>query len=369
VRKLKIHTSYKEINQEKWQETTKKRPFAQWSFLKIFQDNHNKNITHIFVEDIENKGIAYGQKFTVGGNKIKGYQERKSLISRLIHLLKINVVAFGNGYISNISSSIYKDGTTNKKFLTNIIKAIKQKWCVQAFIFPDHFIEEIGAKHKTNTQNKLIKVEIDEDMRMDIHPEWKTFEDYVQSLHKKYRKRLKNVFKKSDVVRIVNFDKNDLKKHYKKMQELFGEVHKRSSFNPIVFNTKSYFDLLESELPKCNIEGYFLREKLIAFASELETENKLYSYFIGLDYSFNRNLSVYERILYQSIKRAIESKKSEIIFGRTAAEFKSNVGAKPHKSFIYIYITSPILRFFLKPILERVRPKKWTQRSPLKKQE
>lgn len=365
--KLKIHTSYKEINHEKWQVDTKKRPFAQWNFLKIFEDKHKKNITHIYVEDLENRGIAYGQKFTIGGNKIKGYQKNKSIIASLVHLLKIKMVAFGNGYMSNVSSSIYKDGTTSKNFLINIIKEIKKKWCVQAFVFPDHFIEEIGNKHKSNAQIELIKVEIDEDMRMDIHPEWESFEDYVQSLHKKYRTRLKKVFKKSDEIKIVNLDKKDLKKYYKKMQALFIEVHKRSSFNPIVFNTKSYFDLLDCEYPKCNIQGYFLGEELIAFASELETENKLYSYFIGLDYSFNRNLSVYERILYQSVKRAIESKKSEIIFGRTAAEFKSNVGAKPHKSFIYIYITSPILRFFLKPILERMRPKKWTQRNPLKK--
>ena len=57
----------------------------------------------------------------------------------------------------------------------------------------------------------------------------------------------------------------------------------------------------------------------------------------------------------------------KIIFGRTAGEFKSNVGAVPKKSFIYIYIKNPILRLILRPILSVVKPKKWIQRNPFHK--
>jgi hypothetical protein len=150
------------------------------------------------------------------------------------------------------------------------------------------------------------------------------------------------------------------------MQELFLNVHQKSAFGITPFNTEIFNDLIAINNPKCIVFGYFLDHKMLAFSSELREETKLYSYFIGLDYEYNRSHRLYERILYENIKEAIINRKNELVLGRTAAEFKSNVGARPSQSYIYIYLKNPFLRYVIRPILIKIRPKKWIQRNPFK---
>ena len=76
---------------------------------------------------------------------------------------------------------------------------------------------------------------------------------------------------------------------------------------------------------------------MIGFSSELENKATLYSYFIGLDYGYNQSHRLYERILLESIRHGISSSKQEIVFGRTAAEFKSNVCRAAPIIHIYLY--------------------------------
>ena len=74
----------------------------------------------------------------------------------------------------------------------------------------------------------------------------------------------------------------------------------------------------------------------------------------------------YGRIIIENIKTAIEGKKKLLILGRTANEYKSNFGALPNKSYVYIRIENKFLRTLLKPIYSKLSIKKWIQRSPFK---
>ena len=172
--------------------------------------------------------------------------------------------------------------------------------------------------------------------------------------------------KKSEDIEIKVLTQKELVKHAEKMQELFENVHQKSAFGISPFNTSIYTDLLDSDNPKCQVFGYFLADEMIAFSSELRDDDNLYSYFIGLDYRYNKSHRLYERILNETIKSAISNKKSKLILGRTAAEFKSNVGAQPIHSEIFVYLKSPVLRRLLRPILENIQPSNWVQRNPFK---
>ena len=105
---------------------------------------------------------------------------------------------------------------------------------------------------------------------------------------------------------------------------------------------------------------------MIGFSSELRDDTNLYSYFIGLNYRYNKSHRLYERILNETIRSAINHKKSKLILGRTAAEFKSNVGAKPIHSEVFIYIKNPSLRRILRLVLGNIKPNNWIQRNPFK---
>ena len=82
----------------------------------------------------------------------------------------------------------------------------------------------------------------------------------------------------------------------------------------------------------------------------------------------NQSYPIYGRILLQNIKTAIRLDKKQLILGRTANEYKSNFGAFPIKSFIFLKIKNNLLRTILKPIYSKIRLKKWINRRALKEE-
>ena len=114
------------------------------------------------------------------------------------------------------------------------------------------------------------------------------------------------------------------------------------------------------------VEGYFLNDKLVGFSSEIQQEEKLYSYFVGFDKELNKSVPIYGRILLQNIASAIRQKKGFLVLGRTANEYKSNFGAQPIRSHIYLKVENGFLRTILKPVYSRIGVKRWRERRPFK---
>ena len=329
---------------------------------------------HVFLdfEEKSAKGIIYAQIFKIGGFQINNYHTKHKLKKRITHIIlglfKFRILGFGNNFLTNEPTiSITKNLRNPSNFILQITNLLSVKKKVNKFIFPDHFFETIGVNDPKKTYPKLIQLEVDEEMYMDINPIYKSFQDYKDSLNKKYKKRLKNVFLKSESIIIKILTDKEILEYESQMQLLFNNVRESSSFYSIPFNVKSYLEFQKIKDLTSNVYGCFLDKKLVGFCSEWIIDEKLYSYFIGLNYKINQSHSLYERILYHTIENGINSQVRKIIFGRTAAEFKSNVGAVPKKSFIYIYIKNPILRLILRPILSVVKPKKWIQRNPFHK--
>lgn len=370
---IQLHTSSKSVDLNQWKSIGKEaNPFLSIPFKQALEKNHTENIKHLYyiIDDEDYEVIGYAQKFNLGGRKISSYQKRnklnKGVISFLLGLLNLRVAVMGNGLITNVNNIKANKVNDKNKFVLTLINQIRLKLCVNKFIIPDHFFKHLEIDKPEQLFPKLIKVEIEEDMKLGLNKEWKSFTDYTDSLKKKYRSRLRGVMKKSEEIEMALLTKSELLQYERRIQELFENVKKNSSFGALTFNSRVFKDLIELDDPKSNVYGLFLNKNLVGFSSELITNDTLYSYFIGLDYKYNQEYRIYERILNESIKHGIENRSKEVIFGRTAAEFKSNVGASPEKSFIYIYIHNPLLRWILKPILRNIKPKKWTQRHPFK---
>ena len=159
-------------------------------------------------------------------------------------------------------------------------------------------------------------------------------------------------------------NENDIKLYSEKIQDLFFQVINESNFTGPLFNTDSFSLLIKKDIFK--LYGYFVDNNLIAFSSEIHQDKILYSYYVGFEKSLNKVFSIYPRILIETINNAITLKKDKVIFGRTANEFKSNFGARPVKSHVYIKVNNRYLRIILYPILKRLTLKKWNKRNPFK---
>jgi hypothetical protein len=175
---------------------------------------------------------------------------------------------------------------------------------------------------------------------------------------------VKNIIKQTNDLQLRNLDSDDLEVYAMDIQALFNQVATSSRFKGPEFNTGSFVSFVKQGFMR--VDGYFLNDKLVGFASEIQKEKILYSYFVGFDKNLNKSFPIYGRILLENITTAIRMKKERLILGRTANEYKSNFGAFPIKSYIYLKVENKFLRAILRPIYSKLRINKWTQRSPFK---
>jgi hypothetical protein len=95
--------------------------------------------------------------------------------------------------------------------------------------------------------------------------------------------------------------------------------------------------------------------------------NTLDTYFLGYDNAVQKEKMLYLNMLYDMIGYAIKKKYDNIIFGRTALEIKSAVGAKPIKMFGLIEHSNRIVNSKMSVIFPYLEPEMiWKERNPFR---
>ena len=362
---FKICHSIIDLDEKKWNlKLNKDHAFLNSSFLEIFENSYNSdNIVPFYISF--NNGIIYGHLIKIKGNKVANYLKggRLSIKKQLIKTFNFQFFCFGNTHFSNLPSNYFEKEKIKEIDLKLLLKHLKKKYKINFFLLPDHFLNSI-----VNGSFKGVSplFEIDPDMVLTVNSQWNSFQDYCDAIHSKYKKRVRKVLKDSGSLTIKKLNPQNIKTLIPKLQNLYNNVHQKSTFSGPPLNLNTYLSFAEYSDIEFSLYGYYNNEEIIAFSSEFYKEEKLYSYFIGLNYSFNKKYSLYNRILYDSIKNGIDKKVSKIVYGRTAAEFKSNIGAVPLRSQSAIYISNKFLRLLLYPIVDNLYPKKWILRNPFK---
>ncbi len=204
-------------------------------------------------------------------------------------------------------------------------------------------------------------------MIMDIWPEWKTFDDYSDSLHSKYRVRMRRAFKKADGVEKREFDLEMIRENLGKLYQLYLNIASNSGFNMVNLNEK-YLLGLKKQFPKrFRLFGYYLDGKLIGFFTTFLNGRELEAHFLGFEPNHNLDLQIYLNMLFDMVRIGIESGAEQIVFARTAMAIKSSVGAEAHEMFCYMRHRNPFSNKFVKPLLNYLRPDQdWEPRHPFK---
>ena len=338
-----------ELVKKKWDQP-ESSVFVQFDFLESFFVHHN-NFKHLFL--LKDNTRLYAQVFQFRVDNIKHYSSNK-LVFFLLKLLRLETLYLSNSFFTN-STSVY---CQDKIFLPELISSIEDKYFMT--VIPDSLMDVVSDDHKSNYE----RVEVEEDMSLEVDSAWNCLDDYLENLRTKYRKKIKNILKISDRLVIRPLGVSQLTSYKSEIQHLFNQVVQDSRFRGPDFNTDTLITMLEKDF--LNVYGYFLDDKLEGFATEMQHEDLLYSYYVGFNKRLNKSFAIYGRILVETIRNAIKFKKKKIIFGRTANEFKSNFGAVPNKSYIYIRITNQFLHNLLLPFLRRIKIPFWKQRKPFK---
>ena len=221
--------------------------------------------------------------------------------------------------------------------------------------------------HLKLREDGFYKIEVQPDMVFEIRPEWKSFDDYLESLESKYRVRYRRARKKLGTISKRNLTTSELITHLPKIHELYLNIVKNAGFNLFYLSGDFFVALKENLGTNFSVDAYFSGNELVGFSSIIKNFNYQYCFFLGYDTDSNKENQLYLNMLYDFIEGAINQHMSHIIMSRTAIEIKSSVGAIPEEKFVYFKHRNTFVHAAFKFLFSWMyKNKEWQLRSPFK---
>ena len=207
---------------------------------------------------------------------------------------------------------------------------------------------------------------IDVNMVLKYHESWKTMDDYLASMKTKFRTRAKSVFSKSKKLQVNDFLAEDIERNAERIEELFGNVLEKSDFSFGSLNAQAFANLKRNLGDDFSFRAAWLDDRLVGFSTALFNQNVIEANFVGLDYEYNKEFSVYQRFLYDYVEQGLNRDAAELQLGRTAELVKSQIGALPTNMKLYAKHRKSVSNLLLKPIIQSISPSEFELRVPFK---
>ena len=323
----------------------------------------NVQIINFQLEGIEKDTSSIFKKITSIGKRLTIIPKEKPL----------KIINCGNTFVSGEHGIFIKKGENKRLILRKISKGIlhhtensNQKNPIDIFMMKDFRTESLPITKELISMG-YYDFNIEPNLILKINPKWLNFEDYLTALKTKFRVKAKKAMKLSNdlvtkEISVLNFDE-----HLLKMTELYKKVVTKAAFNLGEFNLQTYKSLKAKLGHSYILKSYWIDDKMVGFMSGMINKNHLDAHFVGIDYELNKQYAIYQRMLYDYIKTAIDNKIEVLNFGRTASEIKSSVGAEPQDLTVYIRHKKSIRNKFLKLFLLKIQPSEFNQKFPFKR--
>lgn len=209
-------------------------------------------------------------------------------------------------------------------------------------------------------------LETEPNMVLHLNAEWRSMDDYLASLTKRYRAAAKKVLKPFQAGDLNICPVTNLGDEKDRLFELYRAVASKADV--------CLFGLSESTLPNLSTAlgddfatiGIRRNESLIGFVTLIRDGDTAIGFYLGMDYDENEQLPIYHALLLSVIDKAIQWRCKTISFGRTALEAKSRLGCKPETTTVWIRHRVPLLNMMVQQILKNVHHQEPPQRNPFK---
>jgi hypothetical protein len=386
-----VYDSVSMINVEHWNRIVGYgSEFLQLPFLSVLEKEHPDNMHfHYAIIYDENKPVAicYFQVVDFSSDSFGSLMEQESKESSCIitdylkrhltnHLIRgaghinMRLLICGNSFVSGEHGFTCIPETNKTEAIDaladviyRISRAEKLRGKIAAVLVKDFYSSSL-AHTKEFEEYKYHDFLVEPNMKVDIH--WSNFDEYLNAMSKKYRNRAKNIVKKGLEIERKNFSAADIAANSEQILRLYNNVHLKAKFR-MASLTPSYFVEMKNVLAdKFNLIAYYHNGQMIGFRSTFILKNEIEAHFIGLDYTINKELELYQNILYDYVKEAIENRSEKLLLGRTASEIKSTVGAEALELTCYIRHRNPLSNRIIKPFVDYLKPSEWVPRNPFK---
>ena len=331
---------------EKWNELAVATIFLSREYLTILEKSAPANMSCHFIglfEDEDLVGIAVSQFLDL--NQLESFGDRDQCIKSSLRNIAFknfcsHILLIGNNTLTGQNAFIISENANG----TAVLKTLKKAVLALKEIFKKRGTKVHMCSLKDFCEDGLHLFEIPEfdpylrfttqpNMLFSVRDQWKTEEDYVAALSKKYRDQYKRARKKGSGLSKRQLSLEEIIAQEEVIYDLYYHVAQSAPFNTF-FLPKNHFAVFKEQLQENFLfYGYFENEKLIGFNTLIKNGSDLDTYFLGYDDSVQREKMLYLNMLYDMIGYAIKEQFKTIIFARTALEIKSSVGATPLKMY------------------------------------
>ena len=376
---FKIYNSVKDLP-VLWDVVAQSNVFLQTPYLTVLEKSAPVNMECFYIGIFENSeliGVSLAQYLDL--NKLESFGERyksfKIAIRNFIfknfasHTLFLgnNMITGQNGYAFSKEIDFNHISEILLQSADEITLYFKKKGISIHLVSFKDFYDHCSVELKKYRFSNMYEFNTQPNMIFYLDESWKLLDDYVGALSKKYRDQFKRARKKFDDIQVKNLSYEEVLQNEEKIYDLYHYVAKNAPFNTF-FLSKNHFSTLKGQCGnRFQIFGYFLNEELVGFHTLLLNDETLETYFLGYNDHIQKENMLYLNMLYNMTKYGIENGFKKIIFGRTALEIKSSVGASPVQMSGFIYNNNKLVNKFIGKIFKKLEPElHWQQRHPFK---
>ena len=303
-------------------------------------------------------------------NQLKCFGRKLGVFPKL---KPIKLLVCGNVFVSGEHGIFIKEGSDKQKVIKSLAKSITKltnankdlSKNISIYLIKDFIKESLPVLDELHDVN-YYSFNVEPNMVLNLNDDWNTFQDYLDCMKTKFRVKAKRALKLSSGLVVKDSSVENIKKLLPEITKLYKTVSDKADFNLGDFNLETYISLKNKLGDKYILKTYWDDKRLVGFMSGMITHNSLDAHFVGIDYTFNKELAIYQRMLYDYVTLAINKKLKNINFGRTASEIKSSIGAVPQDLTCYIRHKKSLTNKFLKPFFNYIEPKPFSQKNPFK---
>lgn len=289
----------------------------------------------------------------------------------------MRLLTCGNNFVSGEHAFLFKEKLPKAeefKVIEDLIEQVSSKeklrGKVSAVMVKD-FESPVLQKAKCFfNRDKYIEFSVEPNMVVDIPANVNSVTEYISLFSKKYRNRAKSILKNAAQLSIKTLTEDELRKENKNIYRLYEEVFNRAKFKLVKLPENYFLECKQNFGDKFTVTTFYYQDRLVAFTSGIDlTEDVLEAHYIGFDYEINKEIDLYQNILYNFLEQAIARKKQKLNLGRTASEIKSTIGARAQELTCYIKPQNTVSRVVLKPFMSFLQPSDWVPRNPFKEEQ
>lgn len=301
----------------------------------------------------------------------------KKLLTEKVNCLEFRLLVCGNVFVTGehgfcfCSNSIGKEQAFDllEKMTISIVREEALKGKTLSLTLIKDFGKDALSSARHLAKHNFHEVKALPDLVLTMRPEWKVYDNYLQSFSSKYRVRAKGYHKKAAKLQRKYLSADEIVEQMPILYPLYRRVIEHADIN-LAYASPQYFSIMKQYLgDDFAFWAYYLDEQPVGFISIINAKTHTEAHLTGYDDTLNRQHAIYPNILYDIVAQGIAWQTPEIWFGRTASEIKSTLGAEGIHLNAFVRHRHCLTNNVIAQVVNSLRQDEWIPRHPFKEQE